>query len=78
MNKNKKKSEIDKQIAEYVNKSPYTVRDWSTQHPGLYELVVLGAYCKENNLSKEDISTLVKLQNLIKREDLLPNNPTIE
>lgn len=64
---NKKKNDIDKQIAEYVSKSPYTIRDWSTQHPGLYELVVLGAYCKENNLTKEKISKLIELQELIKK-----------
>lgn len=61
-----KKKDINEQIARLVGKSPMTIKNWQARHPELYEIAVLGTYCKENDLTKEKIEKLIELQEIIR------------
>lgn len=64
-----KKKDINEQIAQFVGKSPYTIRDWETHHPKLYELARIGLFCRTNDLTEEKIMKLIELQDLIKGKE---------
>jgi hypothetical protein len=64
-----KKKEINERIARFVGKSPFTIRDWETHHPELYELVSIGVFCKVNELDEDRIKKLIELQELIKGKE---------
>jgi len=64
-----KKKDINEQVARFVGKSPLTIKGWQTHHPVLWDLVTLGAFCKENNLTEEEIVKLIELKELIRGKE---------
>ena len=55
-----------KEIAEYINKSEGTIKNWKKNHPELLELVKLGAFCKKNNITIEQVEKCIDLKESIK------------
>jgi hypothetical protein len=55
-----------KDIAKYLKKSDTTIKSWSSRYPEMLELTKLGAFCKKNNITIEDIKGCVKMKELAK------------
>ncbi len=55
-----------KELAEDLNKSEATLKNWKQKFPVLLEYVKIGAFCKHNNLDIEKIKKLVDIQEAVK------------
>ncbi len=53
-------------IADFTGKKVGSINHWKRISPGLLELCRLGAFCKKNGLSLEDIKSLVELKQKFK------------
>jgi len=53
---------INKDIAEYTDKSIDTINGWKQKQPKLMEIVQLGAFCKKNDLDIEKIKSIVEFK----------------
>ncbi len=58
----------NKDIADFVGKSLDTVNGWKQRQPKLLEAVKIGVFCKKNNLSLEDIKSLIELKRKFKAD----------
>ncbi len=58
-----------KEIAESLEKSEGTIKNWKKSHPVLLEFVKIGAFCKKNNITIEKIKKCAEIHKLAK-EDL--------
>jgi len=63
------KRETYKDIAKFTNKTEGTIKHWKRINPDLLKLCKIGAFCKKNEISIEDIESLVKLKDIA--EELL-------
>jgi hypothetical protein len=59
----------NKDIANFLDKQVSTVNSWASRNPKLLELVKLGAFCKKNNITINDIKTCIKMKELAKGGD---------
>jgi len=57
-----------KDIAEYTDKSPSTIKGWKVKFPKLLELTKVGAFCKKNNISIDMIKNCVELKELSEKQ----------
>ena len=55
-----------KELAEDLNKSEATLKNWKQKFPVLLEYVKIAAFCKHNNLDIEKIKKLVDIQEAVK------------
>jgi len=55
-----------KEIAQNLDKTEGTIKNWKKNHPVLLEYVKLGAFCKKNDLDIEKIKKLVDIRDSIK------------
>ena len=62
------KNVLYRDIANLLDKSEGTIKNWKKQHPVLLELTKIGAFCKLNDLDIEKIRKLIELQEMIKRD----------
>jgi len=52
-------------IAIKIGKSEQTIKGWKIRFPELYEFVRIGALCKLNGLSRNDVIEMIKLRDII-------------
>jgi transposase len=57
-----------KELAEALNKSEATIKNWKQKFPVLLEYVKIGAFCKKNNITIEKLKKCAELQELAKRD----------
>lgn len=57
-----------KELAEALNKSEATLKNWKQKFPVLLEYVKIGAFCKKNNITIEKLKKCAELQELAKRD----------
>ena len=57
-----------KEIAEDLEKTEGTIKNWKKNHPILLEYVKLGAFCKKNNITMEHIKKCMELKEIVKKE----------
>ncbi len=55
-----------KELAQDLNKSEATIKNWKQKFPILLEYTKIGAFCKHNNLDIAKIKKLIDIQNAIK------------
>ncbi|WP_066220860.1 hypothetical protein [Aliarcobacter cryaerophilus] len=58
----------NREVSEMIGKEEQTIKGWSSKFPGLYSVVKLGAFCKKNGLSEEQIINLVNFKEKVKEE----------
>jgi len=51
-----------KELAENLNKSEATLKNWKQKFPILLEYVKIGAFCKKNNLDIEKIKSIIEFK----------------
>ena len=57
------------EIANDLNKTEGTIKNWNKSHPVLLEYVKIGAFCKKNGLDIEKIKKLVAVKDAISATD---------
>lgn len=57
-----------KDLAQDLNKSEATLKNWKQKFPILLEYVRIGAFCKKNNITIEKLKKCAELQELAKRD----------
>lgn len=57
-----------KDLAQDLNKSEATLKNWKQKFPILLEYVKIGAFCKKNNITIEKLKKCAELQELAKRD----------
>jgi len=57
-----------KEIAEDLDKSETTIKNWKQKFPVLLDYVKVGAFCKKNNISIEMIKNCVELKELSEKQ----------
>jgi hypothetical protein len=60
------KNIIYNDIAEFLDKSVGTIKNWKNSHPNLLEATKIGVFCIKNDLDIEKIKKLVEIQEMIK------------
>ena len=55
-----------KELANYLDKSEHTIKQWKQKFPILLEFSKTGAFCKKNNITLEDIKACIKMKELAK------------
>jgi len=60
---------IYKDIAQYTNKSEQQIKWYKANNPDMLNILKMGAFCKKNEITIEDIESLVKLKDIA--EELL-------
>jgi len=58
-----------KEIAEYLDKSETTIKNWKQKFPTLLEFVKTGAFCKKNNITIEMIKNCIELKEMAAKQN---------
>jgi len=53
-----------KELAEDLDKSEATLKNWKQKFPTLLEYVKMGAFCKKNNITMDMIKNCIELKKL--------------
>jgi hypothetical protein len=59
-----------KEIAEYINKTEGTIKNWKSSHPVLLEFSKIGAFCKKNGINIDMIKNCIELKEMAKKDNV--------
>jgi hypothetical protein len=58
-----------KEIADKINKSEHTVKQWKQRFPKLLEYCKLGIYCEKNGINMDMIKNCIELKEMAKKDN---------